>query len=130
NSFPASAPASHGPCRAGSGQCPVANAGCTFCGDGIVNGNELCDDGNATNGDSCNNDCTPPCSVIIDKKVAVDDGSGGGTACDGTADGLFVESVTVNETACVVYQICVTNTGAQTLNTTGVKVHDPGLRIG
>src|SRR5258706_14805785 len=73
-----------------------------FCGDGIVDSGEQCDDGNNVNGDGCNNDCTAPCSVTIAKTVAPDDGSGGGTACDGAADGLFVESVTVDETSCVV----------------------------
>lgn len=28
------------------------------CGDGVVDPDELCDDGNAINGDGCNNDCT------------------------------------------------------------------------
>jgi hypothetical protein len=65
--------------------------------------------------------------VIITKTVAPDDGSGGGTACDGVADGPFVESVTVDQTTCVVYQICVTNTGSQVLNSNGVKVSDPVL---
>jgi cysteine-rich repeat protein len=32
---------------------------CTFCGDGIKNGNEQCDDGNSNNGDSCNAKCVP-----------------------------------------------------------------------
>ena len=30
---------------------------CTFCGDGIVNGDEECDDGNDMEDDSCDNDC-------------------------------------------------------------------------
>src|SRR2546425_770483 len=102
---------------------------CTFCGDGIVNDGEQCDDGNNINDDNCRNDCTLPlpCSVVINKTVAVDDGSGGGTACDGVADGPFVESVTVDATSCVVYNICVTNTGQQVLDANGVKVDDPVL---
>jgi hypothetical protein len=46
-----------------------------------------------------------PCSIKIEKTVAPD------VNCDGTADSAFVDSVTVNPTECVVYQICVTNTG-------------------
>lgn len=29
------------------------------CGDGVVDAGEVCDDGNAVNGDGCNNDCSP-----------------------------------------------------------------------
>src|SRR6185436_5137236 len=59
--FPAGAPATHGTCRTG-GTCGVV--GCTFCGDGVVNGPagaEDCDDGNAINGDGCNTDCKFAC---------------------------------------------------------------------
>jgi hypothetical protein len=75
-----------------------------------------------------------PCSVIIEKTVAPDDGSGvGNTACDGIPDGAFVESVTVDQNACVVYNICVTNTApladGQTLNGAGVTVSDAHLGI-
>ena len=100
---------------------------CTVCGDGIVNDGEHCDDANTNNNDGCSSTCTAPCSVNITKTVAPDDGSGGGTACDGTADGPFVESVTVDKTSCVVYEICVTNTGQQLLDGNGVKVSDPVL---
>jgi cysteine-rich repeat protein len=31
---------------------------CVFCGNGIVESNEECDDGNSVNGDGCENDCT------------------------------------------------------------------------
>lgn len=31
----------------------------TACGDGVVEADELCDDGNQVNGDACNADCTP-----------------------------------------------------------------------
>jgi cysteine-rich repeat protein len=55
NAFPAGAPASHGVCRPGPCDNPAA---CTFCGDGIVNGSELCDDGNNVDTDSCPNNCT------------------------------------------------------------------------
>src|SRR5262245_49128073 len=107
----------------------TCRADCTVCGDGVTQPGEMCDDGNGVDTDGCNNNCIAPCSVVINKTVAPDDGSGGGTACDGIADGLFGENVTVNETACVVYQICVKNTGQQTLNGNGVKVSDPVLGI-
>jgi cysteine-rich repeat protein len=108
----------------------ICRDNCTVCGDGVVNGGEACDDGNTNNADTCQNNCTPslPCSVTIAKTVAPDDGSGGvGTACDGVPDGVFVENATVAETSCVVYQICVTNTGQQTLDGNGVTVSDPVL---
>lgn len=44
-----------------------------------------------------------PCSVSIDKTVALD------ANCDGTADGPFTNSVTEPYDQCVVYRICVTN---------------------
>jgi len=105
----------------------TCRADCTFCGDGHLDAGEQCDDGNEINGDGCNNDCTSPCSVVIAKTVAPDDGSGGNTACDGIPDGPFGEAVTVDQKTCVVYQICVTNTGSQTLDGNGVKVNDPVL---
>jgi cysteine-rich repeat protein len=40
--------------------CPCAGA---FCGNGLVEGAEICDDGNATNGDGCNTNCTTGPSV-------------------------------------------------------------------
>lgn len=38
--------------------CPAAGGSCTTkCGDGLVLGNEECDDGNAVSGDGCSSDC-------------------------------------------------------------------------
>lgn len=45
-----------------TGEYGGCNADCTIgprCGDGIVNGEELCDDGNASNRDSCDVSCKP-----------------------------------------------------------------------
>src|SRR5581483_599891 len=53
--FPANAPSSHGPCRAIG-----TTYECTFCGDGVKQGNEQCDDGNSNDFDSCKNNCTRP----------------------------------------------------------------------
>ncbi len=41
-----------------SGNTNQCRATCTYCGDGIVNNGEVCDDGNHVNGDGCENDCT------------------------------------------------------------------------
>src|SRR6266404_6088248 len=79
---------------------------------------EQCDDGNNVDTDNCNNICQPKCEVSIEKTVAKDDN------CDGTADSAFSDSVTQDSSKCVVYQICVNNTGAQDL--TGVMVTDTG----
>jgi hypothetical protein len=65
----------------------------------------------------------PPCSVVIDKKVAPD------IDCNGEADSAFGEQVTVDEGVCVVYEICVTNTGQQVLDTAGVEVSDDWIGI-
>jgi len=74
-----------------------------------------------------------PCQVKITKTVALDDGSGGGVACDGTADGPFGETVTTAAGNCVIFEICVENSctdaSCQTLDTTGVLVTDTHLGI-
>jgi cysteine-rich repeat protein len=41
-----------------SGNTNTCRNSCTYCGDGIVNNGEVCDDGNHVNGDGCENDCT------------------------------------------------------------------------
>ncbi len=64
-----------------------------------------------------------PCSVIIEKTVAPD------IDCNGVADSAFGENVTVDAGVCVVYQICVTNTGQQVLDSNGVKVKDDKLGV-
>jgi cysteine-rich repeat protein len=46
-------------CRAGVCTMPV-------CGNSIVEGSETCDDGNSTNGDGCDNDCTYSCTMTSD----------------------------------------------------------------
>ncbi len=57
-----------------------------ICGDKIVSGAEQCDDGNATNGDGCDTDCTWTCGAAAD--------CSDGNACNGaetcTAGLLFV----------------------------------------
>lgn len=69
----------------GSGSC---DHGCDApaCGDGVVEGLELCDDGNTTNGDGCSSTCTielPVCgNGVIDVGETCDDGNTqGGDGC-------------------------------------------------
>ncbi len=64
-----------------------ANAGAEFCGDGTVNDppNEECDDGNVTNGDGCDNNCTfTACgNGIVTAGEQCDDGNAtNGDGCD------------------------------------------------
>jgi cysteine-rich repeat protein len=48
-----------------------------FCGDGIVQPGELCDDGNGVDGDGCEHDCTPSCgNGKVDPGEECDDGNG------------------------------------------------------
>ena len=55
-------------CSAGSSVPPVqggpanrtCRGDCTYCGDGIVQAGEACDDGNSIDDDQCNNQCTKP----------------------------------------------------------------------
>lgn len=54
--------------------------GCAqICGDGLKHANELCDDGNQIDNDSCSNSCTPPSAVCGDGTKAAteqcDDGN-------------------------------------------------------
>ena len=77
---------------------------------------ETCDDGNNVNTDTCTNLCQPACSLAVSKTVALD------SDCNGTADSAFSNSVTQDINGCVVYQICVSNTGGQDID--GVMVTD------
>jgi uncharacterized repeat protein (TIGR01451 family) len=52
----------------------------------------------------------PTCQITVSKMVAKDDN------CDAIADGPFGMSVTQDITKCVVYQICVNNTGTTAVN--------------
>jgi cysteine-rich repeat protein len=77
---------------------------CTFCGDGLVNGSETCDDGNLNNTDDCRNDCTRCGDGNVDQGEVCDDGNQNNTGdycrndctepyCgDGYVDPLFNET--------------------------------------
>ena len=41
-----------------------STGGAPFCGDGVINGDELCDDGNMSDGDACLADCTAGTAVL------------------------------------------------------------------
>ena len=62
-----------------------------FCGDGIVNGSEECDDGNQVDTDVCTNACeNPVCGdTITSPPEQCDDGANNGTPgfCNATCDG-------------------------------------------
>jgi hypothetical protein len=73
--------------------------------------------------DTAEVECITPCSVTIDKKVAAD------ANCDGVEEGAFSDFVQMPIDQCVVYRICVKNTGDQNLNGTGVLVSDAHLNI-
>jgi len=59
------------------------------CGDGIVNGTEVCDDGNDTDDDGCDNDCHPSCfessdcadGIYCNGEERCVDGPGDGARC-------------------------------------------------
>lgn len=49
------------PCDAGDGvvgECREGGCAVAFCGNGIIDGGEVCDDGNQRNGDGCNGTCS------------------------------------------------------------------------
>jgi cysteine-rich repeat protein len=66
-------------CGAGL-RCFRGVCGAPFCGDGIVDEDEACDDGNLGGGDGCESDCTPTCAQHAD----CDDGEScnGAESCD------------------------------------------------
>ncbi len=56
-----------------------------FCGNFIVTGDEVCDDGNSVNGDGCDNNCRPTgCgNGVMNPGESCDDGnSNNGDGCD------------------------------------------------
>jgi hypothetical protein len=63
------------------------------------------------------------CSIEIEKKVAKDDG------CNGTRDSDWLDFVKQPIGECVIYQICVTNTGNVEIDDAGVLVSDADLLI-
>jgi uncharacterized repeat protein (TIGR01451 family) len=102
------------------------------CGDGVVNGTDQCDDGNAVNNDACTNACTlPVCGDgIVNGADICDDGNAVNTdtcsnACTPTIDlGLtkVVDNATPNVGDVITFTLSLSNTG--TGPATGVVVQD------
>ena len=70
----------------------VANPSCPYCGNGVTDEGEQCDDGNQTPGDGCENDCTktPICgNSAIEPGETCDDGND--VAGDGCSDKCIIE---------------------------------------
>lgn len=60
-------------------------APCAECGDGVLGGEETCDDGNATNGDGCDANCTPTgCGngIATGAEMCDDGNARNGDGCD------------------------------------------------
>jgi cysteine-rich repeat protein len=72
-------PAAGGARRAAIASGPLAATVASECGNGLVEGDEACDDGNAIDTDDCRNDCTrgPCCTLdpVADPNALCDDGN-------------------------------------------------------
>jgi len=55
---------------------------CTYCGDGVLNGLEECDDGNGAEGDGCSNGCMLECALTVDKTCVVQSNPAADDSCD------------------------------------------------
>ncbi|MHC4538062.1 MAG: IPTL-CTERM sorting domain-containing protein, partial [Planctomycetota bacterium] len=88
----------------------ICRASCTYCGDGIMNNGEQCDDGNGVNFDGCNNDCEiETCNVLVDKGVDCGTGQVDVSLVSANDDGTNGCSADNGDTIMVGYQ--VQNTG-------------------
>src|SRR5260221_9028378 len=59
----------------GVGQCMNGTCVVYVCGNGIVEGDEACDDGNTVSGDGCRGDCHICGDGIVDQVEGCDDGN-------------------------------------------------------
>lgn len=106
-------------CLPQGGECtaidePQPSGGTVRCGDGLVSGDEACDDGNTSSGDGCTSDCKtveegytcPPrggvCSKTLPKEVRCGDGViGGDEVCDDgnteSGDGCASDCLSIEE---------------------------------
>jgi cysteine-rich repeat protein len=79
-------------------ECSLDGKRCLFCGDGTLNGSEICDDDNQLSGDGCDSNCTPTgCgNYIVTEGEACDDGNRlAGDLCDADCS-----RITCPETGC------------------------------
>ena len=94
------------------------------CGKGANANTSQCTTLTVANPTNLNRDCgffVPSCNLDLEKTVALDDN------CDGVPNGPFQEQVDQDINECVVYQVCVHNTGQQALD--NVVITDPELGI-
>ena len=68
----------------------VCPCGGQFCGNGVVEGNEVCDDGNQIQNDGCTTGCitTPPTCVVVNDQQWCFDNAACGEACNDVCDAL------------------------------------------
>src|SRR5260221_597211 len=101
-----------GTCTGGTCVCPVPGTTtdtATLTGTCAVGGDNAC----TKAGSDCTDDASvtcETCQISVDKTVAKDDN------CDGSADGVFTDSVTQDITKCIVYKICVSNPGTMAVD--------------
>lgn len=72
---PAPAPCQLAVCNTSTGECQAESVP-DCCGNGLVEGEEQCDDGNVVDDDSCSNACVSLCNPECDGSVCAQDGCG------------------------------------------------------
>src|SRR5260221_89237 len=101
-----------GTCTGGTCVCPgpgTTTDTATLTGTCAVGGDNACTKAGSDCSDGASVDCET-CQISVDKTVAKDDN------CDGTADSAFTDTVTQDSAKCIVYKICVTNSGTGDVN--------------
>lgn len=93
-----------------------------LCGDGLLQGTEVCDDGNGTAGDGCENDCTFSCVAATD--CLDENPCNGDERCDAATHACAAGDPLVDDTACDVDRVCRAGTCAPV--SCGDGALDPG----
>lgn len=96
------------PIDAGDDTSPDGDNDNPVCGNGIVEGVEQCDDGNSTNGDGCQNDCTLTCKPGPDGDKQCNDGNAcnGVETCDAAAHKCNSGAALSDGAACGTGKLC------------------------